>query len=192
MDYYEQWLAHHGIKGQKWGIRRYQDANGQLTASGKERYIADKTKNVKDAGKRKEIAEKLGKKYDVTAAKQTYKETKTSVNRRMRETAKTYDKANREAYKNTAFFAGITERLAANARNEEKYVQAAYELMREKRLAKQKYLEVAKGPQSKAVARGKHYIDLQLESFSKNNSNYLVKKNPDGTYSFRKTTTYYY
>ena len=31
-------LAHHGIKGQKWGVRRYQDQNGNMTAEGKERY----------------------------------------------------------------------------------------------------------------------------------------------------------
>ena len=31
-------LSHHGIKGQKWGIRRYQNADGSLTAEGKARY----------------------------------------------------------------------------------------------------------------------------------------------------------
>ena len=31
-------LYHHGIKGQKWGIRRYQNEDGTLTAAGKERY----------------------------------------------------------------------------------------------------------------------------------------------------------
>ena len=31
-------LAHHGIKGQKWGIRRYQNPDGTLTAEGRERY----------------------------------------------------------------------------------------------------------------------------------------------------------
>lgn len=32
------YLAHHGIKGQKWGIRRYQNSDGSLTAEGKTRY----------------------------------------------------------------------------------------------------------------------------------------------------------
>ena len=32
------YLAHHGILGQKWGIRRYQNADGSLTAEGQRRY----------------------------------------------------------------------------------------------------------------------------------------------------------
>lgn len=31
-------LAHHGIMGQKWGVRRYQDKNGSLTEAGKKHY----------------------------------------------------------------------------------------------------------------------------------------------------------
>lgn len=31
-------LVHHGIKGQRWGIRRFQNADGSLTNAGKKRY----------------------------------------------------------------------------------------------------------------------------------------------------------
>ena len=31
-------MAHHGVKGQKWGIRKYQDYNGRLTALGRQHY----------------------------------------------------------------------------------------------------------------------------------------------------------
>lgn len=34
----ETYLAHHGVKGQRWGIRRYQNTDGTLTNAGKERY----------------------------------------------------------------------------------------------------------------------------------------------------------
>jgi hypothetical protein len=35
-------LYHHGIKGQKWGIRRYQNDDGTLTDAGRKRYSAGK------------------------------------------------------------------------------------------------------------------------------------------------------
>ena len=34
---YSDELTHYGVKGMKWGVRRYQDYNGKLTAAGKER-----------------------------------------------------------------------------------------------------------------------------------------------------------
>ena len=34
MDYY---FEHHGIKGQKWGVRRFQNRDGTRTAAGKKR-----------------------------------------------------------------------------------------------------------------------------------------------------------
>ena len=35
------YLAHHGIKGQKWGVRRFRNENGALTEAGKKRYSND-------------------------------------------------------------------------------------------------------------------------------------------------------
>lgn len=38
LPYAEDYLCHHGILGMHWGIRRYQNKDGSLTAEGKQRY----------------------------------------------------------------------------------------------------------------------------------------------------------
>ena len=40
-------LYHHGIKGQKWGVRRFQNTDGSLKSAGKKRYSEDKPKEKK-------------------------------------------------------------------------------------------------------------------------------------------------
>ena len=37
-NYSDSQLEHHGALGMKWGVRRYQNADGSLTAAGKKRY----------------------------------------------------------------------------------------------------------------------------------------------------------
>lgn len=48
MDYYT--LYHSGVKGMRWGVRRYQNSDGSLTDAGKKRYARDQREN---AGKKK-------------------------------------------------------------------------------------------------------------------------------------------
>lgn len=52
MEKHEEILKHHGIKGQKWGVRRFQNKDGTRTAAGKKReQFNDKDKQIRDERK---------------------------------------------------------------------------------------------------------------------------------------------
>ena len=49
MGNYNGELRHYGVLGMKWGVRRYQNSDGTLTAAGKKRYNEDSDKLAKAA-----------------------------------------------------------------------------------------------------------------------------------------------
>lgn len=51
----EDELYHHGIKGQKWGIRRYQNPDGSLTAAGKKRHNSDNVNKMSNEELRQKV-----------------------------------------------------------------------------------------------------------------------------------------
>ena len=60
-------LYHHGIRGQHWGIRRFQNEDGSLTSAGKKRYDVD----IETAQKKYDIAKRNTKE----AIREYYKKT---------------------------------------------------------------------------------------------------------------------
>lgn len=74
ITYNDEYLEHHGIAGQKWGVRRYQNPDGTLTEAGKKKYYIDSD------GSLKKMNRKNLKKYD-------YKKTDTYKNAASRQKA---------------------------------------------------------------------------------------------------------
>lgn len=76
-------LTHWGIKGMKWGIRRYQNRDGTLTAAGKKRYAEEmerlkkEEKILKNKQRTKAQLEKLdAKRKEIEEQKQALKDDK--------------------------------------------------------------------------------------------------------------------
>lgn len=59
-------LYHHGIRGMKWGQRRYQNKDGSLTAAGKKRYNTDAERNLAE---KKEAFKAANKAYNKSFSK---------------------------------------------------------------------------------------------------------------------------
>lgn len=49
--YNNQYLYHHGIEGQKWGVRRYQNSDGSLTSAGRQRYGVIERAKIRTKGR---------------------------------------------------------------------------------------------------------------------------------------------
>lgn len=79
----ENELRHYGVRGMKWGVRRYQKNDGTLTSAGKKRYSATKSDEIvygkksaqriadrrnKGDSRKKAVAKEIGRKAATSAA----------------------------------------------------------------------------------------------------------------------------
>ena len=88
---YPNELYHHGIKGQKWGVRRYQNPDGTLTAAGKKRYNTGELSKV-SVKKPYDIEKKGGRKGLRVSAKYYSEEDYSNLNKKERKALKKTEK----------------------------------------------------------------------------------------------------
>ncbi len=90
---YSSSLSHFGIKGQKWGIRRYQNPDGTLTPAGKARYGTDTERMAaKDAQRHSDAKAAYG---EGAGVRRKLLDKELNQKKKNKEYAKAYD----EAYK---------------------------------------------------------------------------------------------
>ena len=71
---HENYLSHHGIKGQKWGVRQYQNTDGSLTPEGRKRYGIGPERGSREALKKKFREDKKNARAEKKAAKKAQSE----------------------------------------------------------------------------------------------------------------------
>lgn len=62
-------LYHHGVKGMKWGVRRYQNPDGSLTAAGKRRRAKQDAKQARKEAKQKTWSDDARDSYKIRQKK---------------------------------------------------------------------------------------------------------------------------
>ena len=95
----DEYLSHHGIKGQRWGVRRYQNEDGSLTPAGQKRYDRDQREN---AARKKENRIDVSSpdpnrwvKEDISRAKKATDDSSAFVNQMKQLEQQTYSKKNK-------------------------------------------------------------------------------------------------
>ena len=93
MDYYGNYsevsseLYHHGILGQKWGVRRYQNYDGSLTGAGRKRYGSSSSMNFLERRRRRKAIALAAKKRKATL----------EAKKKAEEEARTHEEAKQKA-----------------------------------------------------------------------------------------------
>lgn len=164
----EDSLAHHGIKGMKWGVRRYQNKDGSLTAKGKARYKSQGQRLKESNPERYERVQRY-RRYKIDNAP-TAKESPRGANKGYWSKAPTSVVSQSMDREERA----IAKRTKKNAKNYQKEVAAVKAAYRKAR---------RKGIKPGTVVKGKHQVEIMMEkdggaSWSKSGK-YLRDMTPD-------------
>ena len=140
-------LIHYGIKGQKWGIRRFQNSDGSLTSAGRKRYsdsggirgVVSKVKNSVEKRKASSKASTAKKK----ATKEEEKETKEKESLEKKKERILKSRSAKELYENADLFTSQELQSAYNRLTLEKNISSLV---------------------PKEVDKGKQFVDSALKT----------------------------
>ena len=94
VKYYSNELTHWGVKGQKWGVRRYQNEDGTLTEAGKKRYAREQTRALNKASREMSsaVARYAGNKRDYDRYKSKQEKYEHKLDRKREERLEKWEK----------------------------------------------------------------------------------------------------
>ena len=170
-------LAHHGIKGQKWGVRRYQNADGSFTDAGKKRYYRQQVRETRRDHKAIDSEYVQGWKDLRRVEKAHYKELR---NRKQNGTL------TKEQYKKSKKYAKAEMRRARDEL-ENRAVIEHYKAIKRLRLDKAVLEKDIHGIDSKQFKKAEKKYKREWESLG----NYQVTRKPDGSWQIVRFDYYY-
>ena len=96
---YQYELYHHGIKGQRWGVRRYQKKDGSLTPAGKKRYYDTPELNKQKSEMQSAKSANRSSKFAYIKANNIYENVPTQANKQAMKDAEKRYVLDRAAYR---------------------------------------------------------------------------------------------
>lgn len=122
MNQYNNELYHFGVKGMKWGVRKYADKNGKLNAAGRKKYGVKSVDEWKDRKKemrsrKGSLETKANKKYKLDEYQKYANQESSSNSQHKKMYEEVFGKESASTYKGSTYHKDNYNKQAEKARN---------------------------------------------------------------------------